>query len=130
MTAYFCLKTIVNDILVDLLVDSKLILKSVFPEPFSLENRLADPQKPQRTEHFYFVEVKEVDAYEIGLVFEITGGTLYTFVTENVSKTALDRWLVLVHLTHSGSLFLLVSPNCKDSVLSDPIVCLLCTHIS
>jgi len=46
-----------------------------------------------------------MDVDEIGLVFEITGGTLYTFVIENVLKTMLDRWLVLVHLTHPCSLF-------------------------
>ena len=41
---------------------------------------------------------------ENGLVFEVTGGTVYTFVIENVLKTMLDRWLVLVHLTHPCSL--------------------------
>lgn len=76
------------------------------------------------------VEEKELDVEEIGLVFEITGGTLHAFVTENVLKTVLDRWLILVHLTHPYSLFFLVSPYCKDSVSFNPIVCVLCIHIS
>jgi hypothetical protein len=71
-----------------------------------------------------------VDVDEIGRVFEITGGTLYTFVTENVLKIMLDRWLVLVHLTHPCSLFLLISPYCKDSVSFNAIVCVLCIHIA
>jgi hypothetical protein len=120
---------LVNDILGDLLVDSKLILKSVFSEPFPQENHLVDPQKPQG-QIALLVEEKEVDVDEIGLVFEITGGTLYTFVIENVLKIMLDRWLVLVHLTHPCSLFLLISPCCKDSVSFNAIVCVPCINIS
>ena len=69
-----------------------------------------------------------MDVDEIGLVCEITGGTLYTFVIENMLKTVLDRWLVLVHLKHPCSLFLLISPCCKDSVSFNAIVCVVGLH--